>query len=54
MAARPHEVRELHPGSVSTSTPDDRPLEPIEPEWSDGEDVYPIYRPTDDEAESTA
>jgi hypothetical protein len=54
VAAPSNQVRALHPGRVSAATSEQPPLTPTEPEWSDGEDVYPIYRPTDDEAESTA
>jgi hypothetical protein len=36
-------------GYVPTPNAEAAPMAPTEPEWYDGEDVYPIYRPTPDE-----
>lgn len=56
---------EAGPRHASEAAPDSRPRwpaptpsgatvppAPTEPEWVDGEEVYPIYRPDDDEAET--
>ncbi|MFC5175627.1 hypothetical protein [Nocardioides taihuensis] len=40
--------RELEPGFVPTPSGGTVPMPPTEPEWYDGEDVYPIYHPSDD------
>jgi hypothetical protein len=41
-------------GFVPRPTSEGVPLPPIEPEWYDGEDVYPIYRPSADGADDVA
>jgi len=41
-------------GFVPRPTSEGVPLPPIEPEWYDGEDVYPIYRPSSDDADDVA
>jgi hypothetical protein len=47
------EVRSLNPSAPSAASSNAAPT-PTEPEWSDGEEVYTIYRPSADDAESTA
>jgi hypothetical protein len=54
VATAPHEVRELNEGFVPTPSSEGVPLPPTEPEWYDGEDVYTIYRPTDEDADALA
>ena len=49
-----HAAPELNPGFVPTPSGTSVPLPPTEPEWYDGEDVYTIYRPTDEDAGSWA
>ncbi|GAB3774396.1 putative membrane protein [Nocardioides ginsengisegetis] len=56
MAGTPRpEARALNPGFVPTPSSDGVPLPPTEPEWYDGEDVYTIYRPDneDEDVDST-
>jgi hypothetical protein len=55
-AVRPasHEVRALHPSFTSAAPSDGAAPAPTEAEWFDGEEVYTIYRPSVDDAESTA
>jgi hypothetical protein len=33
---------------------DVNPLSPTAPDWSDGQEVYPIYRPSDENAHEPA
>jgi hypothetical protein len=49
-ASGPLAVEEFVPRPTSESAP----LPPIEPEWHDGEEIYPIYRPADDPAHDAA
>ncbi|GAB3785521.1 hypothetical protein GCM10027601_21130 [Nocardioides ungokensis] len=50
--ATPSATHELNPGFVPMPSSSGVPLPPTEPEWYEGEDVYTIYRPTEDDAES--
>ena len=41
----------LSPGFACKASSEGAPLPPAEPEWFDGEEVYTIYRPSQDDAE---
>ena len=44
----------LNEGFVPTPSPAGVPPSPTEPEWLEGEDVYTIYRPAEDDAGDAA
>lgn len=50
----PPEGPALKQGFVPARSPEVVPPSPTEPEWLDGEDVYTIYRPADDDAGDAA
>ena len=47
-------VAALPEGFVPRPTSEGLPLPPTEPEWDDGEAVYPIYRPSDEHTDDVA
>lgn len=47
-------VASLPEGFVPRPTSEGLPLPPTEPEWDDGEAVYPIYRPSDEHTDDVA
>jgi hypothetical protein len=47
-------VAALPEGFVPRPTSESLPLPPTEPEWDDGEAVYPIYRPSDEHTDDVA